>query len=116
MIKTLSLTATLILFLVTLSAHAGSLANGHWQPASCGQKPPSPAIKTSSVDDFNQSIKGINAWQAKAQEYYNCIVKEANVDNQVIATSANAAQDEFKIEVKRIQQEANAGKAKVEKN
>jgi hypothetical protein len=114
--KTISQTATLSLLLVTLSAHAGSLANGQWQPANCGQKPPSPAIKTSSVEDFNQSIKDINAWQAKAQEYYNCIVKEANVDNQIIATSANAAQDEFKNEVKRIQQEADAGKAKVEKN
>jgi len=112
--KTFTLAITLAL--ITLSAHAGSLANGQWQPANCGQKPPAPAIKTSSVDDFNQSIKDINAWQAKAQDYYNCIVKEANVDNQIIATSANSAQQEFKNEVSRIQKEADAGKVKVEKN
>lgn len=102
--------------LIPLSAHAGNLTNGQWQPANCGQKIPAPAINTKSVDDFNQSIKNINAWQAKAQEYYNCVVKEANVDNQIIATSANAAQQDFKNEVSRIQKEADAGKAKVEKN
>lgn len=104
------------LFLTSMSGHAGNLSNGQWQPANCGQKPPAPAINTQSVEDFNQSIKDINAWQAKAQEYYNCIVKEANVDNQIIATSANSAQQEFKNEVARIQKDADAGKAKVEKN
>ncbi len=112
--KPLALTVTLCL--ITLSAHAGNLANGQWQPANCGLKPTAPQVNTKSVDDFNQSVKAINAWQAKAQEYYNCIVKEANVDNQIIATSANAAQDEFKQEVTRIQKEADAGKAKVEKD
>jgi hypothetical protein len=105
-----------VLCLVSLNAQAGNLMNGQWQAANCGQKPPSPTINTKSVDAFNQSIKDINAWQAKAQEYYNCIVKEANIDNQIIATTANSAQDEFKNEVNRIQKEAEAGKAKVEKD
>ncbi|MBK8816151.1 MAG: hypothetical protein IPN42_11945 [Methylococcaceae bacterium] len=105
-----------VLSLVCLNAQAGNLMNGQWQAANCGQKPPSPTINTKSVDAFNQSIKDINAWQAKAQEYYNCIVKEANIDNQIIATTANSAQDEFKNEVNRIQKEAEAGKAKVEKD
>ncbi len=96
--------------------HAGALINGQWQSANCGQKPQSPVIETTGVDEYNRSIKTVNAWQSKAQEYYNCIVKEANIDNQVIANTANAAQDEFKLEVKRIQQEAEAGKAKVEKD
>jgi hypothetical protein len=43
-------------------------------------------------------------------------VKEANIDNQVIATTANSAQSEFKNEVNRVQKEAEAGKAKVEKD
>ncbi|ESS71951.1 hypothetical protein MGMO_82c00020 [Methyloglobulus morosus KoM1] len=104
------------LFLIGLNAQAGSLMNGQWQPANCGQKPPAPTINTKSVDGYNQSVKDINAWQAKAQEYYNCIVKEANIDNQIIATTANSAQEEFRNEVSRIQKEAEAGKAKVEKN
>ncbi|CAG7857226.1 hypothetical protein MCAMS1_01976 [biofilm metagenome] len=114
MYKLMSL--TILLTFITLSVHAGNLVNGQWQPVNCGQKTPPPAINTQSVDAFNQSIKDINAWQAKAQEYYNCVVKEANVDNQIIATSANAAQQEFKNEVSRIQKEADAGKAKVEKD
>ncbi len=104
---------TIIFLLTVLDAYAGNLQNGVWQAAGCGLKPPSPTVNTQSVDDFNKSIKDINAWQAKAQEYYNCIVKEANTDNDAIA---KAAQDEFKQEVNRIQKAANEGKAKVEKN
>lgn len=107
---------TIGLNLISLSSHAGNLMSGLWQPANCGQKPPSPSINTKSVDEYNKSIKDINVWQTKAQEYYNCVVKEANIDNQIIATTANSAQDEFKIEVNRIQKEAEAGKAKVEKD
>jgi hypothetical protein len=113
----MKLTSTIVSFSLAINiAHAGSLMNGQWQPANCGQKPPAPAINTKSVDGFNQSIKDINTWQTKAQDYYNCVVKEANVDNQIIATSANAAQQEFKNEVNLIQKEADTGKAKVEKD
>ncbi len=113
----MKLAATIIILSLAINvANAGSLTNGQWQPANCGQKPTAPAINAKDVDGFNQSIKDINAWQTKAQDYYNCVVKEVNVDNQVIATSANAAQQEFKNEVSRIQKEADAGKAKVEKD
>lgn len=113
---TLISTTTVTLFFLGFTAHAGNLVNTQWQPANCGQKPSAPPVNTKSVDDFNQSIKNVNAWQAKAQEYYNCLVKEANIDNQIIATTANIAQQEFKNEVKRIQQEADTGKARVEKD
>jgi hypothetical protein len=101
---------------ISFASEAGSLANGKWQATGCGIKPPAPKINIDSVDAFNQSIKDINTWQAKAQEYYNCMVKEANVDNDTIAKSANAAQDEFKLEVNRIQKEAETAKATLEKN
>ncbi|NOS75122.1 MAG: hypothetical protein HOP36_11445 [Methyloglobulus sp.] len=103
------------LYITAFNSAAGTISNGQWQPANCGQKTPSPQINTKSVDDFNNSIKDINTWQAKAQEYYNCLVTEANSDNEIIAKSANTAQEEFRNEVKRIQKEADAGKAKVEK-
>jgi hypothetical protein len=102
--------------ITAFNVYAGNLSNGQWQPANCGQKPSAPAINTKSVDDYNQSVKDINTWQAKAQEYYNCLVKEANTDNDSIAKSANSAQEEFRNDVSRIQKEAVAGKAKVEKN
>lgn len=114
--KKLILLTTILCPLLNLEVFAGNLANGQWQAANCGLKPASPQIDTKSVDGYNQSIKGINSWQSKAQEYYSCIVKEANIDNQVIATTANSAQGEFKSEVNRIQKEAEAGKAKVEKD
>jgi hypothetical protein len=101
---------------ITINAYAGNLSNGQWQAANCGQKPSTPAINTKSVDGYNQSVKDINSWQAKAQEYYNCLVKEANTDNDTIAKAANSAQDEFRNDVSRIQKEAVAGKAKAEKN
>lgn len=104
-----------ILLSATSPVNAGTITNGQWQASNCGQKIPVPAISTKSVEDFNQSIKDINAWQAKAQTYYNCVVTEANADNNTIAKSANAAQDEFKQEVQRIQKEADAAKSKVEK-
>jgi hypothetical protein len=116
MIKKLFAIITIIVLNIGLPVHAGSLANGQWHPANCGLKPPSPPITATSVEAFNQSIKDVNAWQTKAQEYYNCIVKEANVDNQIIATTANSAQQEFKNEVSRIQKAAEAGKAKVEQD
>lgn len=109
-------TLAIALLLIGLNAQAGSLMNGQWQTANCGQKPPAPAISTKSVDGYNQSVKDINAWQTNAQAYYGCLVKEANTDNDVIAKSANAAQEEFRNEVSRIQKEAVAGKAKVEKD
>ena len=89
-------------YMFALSAQAGSLMNSQWHATNCNLKPPVPSISTKSVDDFNQSIKDINTWQAKAQEYYNCLVKEANIDNEIIAKSANIAQEEFRNEVSRI--------------
>lgn len=114
--KTVQCIGVALVFIASASVQAGALINGQWQPANCGQKQDSPAINTSDVDAYNQSIKALNAWQTKAQDYYNCVVKEANIDNQVIANTANAAQEEFKREVKRIQQEAETGKAKVERD
>ncbi len=111
-----NLILAITLLTANLASQAGSLANGQWQPANCGQKIPAPAVNSKSVEDFNQSIKDINAWQAKAQTYYNCVVTEANADNNAIAKAANAAQDEFKQEVQRVQKEAETGIVKVEKN
>ena len=110
------LTPTAIWLFAAISVQAGTLSSTDWKPTGCGEKVPAPVVNTKSVDDYNKSIKDINAWQKKAQDYYSCVVNEANTDNQLIANSANAAQDEFKQEVQRIQKEATDGKTKVEKN
>jgi hypothetical protein len=103
-------------YTITLNAYAGNLSNGQWQPAQCGPKSPVPPFNTQSADDYNKSLKEVMAWQSKTQEYYNCLVKEANADNETISKSANTAQDEFSNEVNKIQKEAEEAKAKAEKN
>lgn len=108
--------AFLFLSLGCLNISAGNLKNGVWQATSCDEKPVAPVINTKSADDFNKSIKDINTWQEKSQQYYNCLVTEANADNATIAKSANAAQEEYQKEVSRIHKEADEGKAKLEKH
>jgi hypothetical protein len=44
---------------IRVTAQAGRLINGQWQPANYGQKPPSLAIN--SVDECSQRVNGINA-------------------------------------------------------
>jgi hypothetical protein len=97
-------------------AHAGNLSNGQWQPTGCGQKSPIPTFNTQGVDAYNKSVKEVMAWQATAQEYYNCLVKEANTDNDLIAKSANAVQEEFRNEINQLKKDAESAKAKAEKN
>lgn len=101
---------------IILNVHAGNLSNGQWQPTGCGQKSPKPTFNTQDVDGYNKSVKEVMAWQGKTQEYYNCLVKEANTDNDHIAKSANAAQEEFRNEINQLKKDAETAKAKAEKN
>ncbi|EIC30429.1 MULTISPECIES: hypothetical protein [Methylomicrobium] len=98
-----------------LYVNAGTLANGKWSLADCGNKPEVPAINQTNVEAFNQSVAKINAWQQQAKVYYECLVKEANADNSVIADTANAAQAEYRSTVESIGQQAEAAKKKLEK-
>lgn len=109
-------TVLVFLSLNCLDVTAGNLQGDVWQASSCGEKPVAPVINTKSADDFNKSVKDINTWQEKSQEYYNCLVTEANTDNDTIAKSAIAAQDEYQQEVNRIQKEANEGRSKLERH
>lgn len=104
---------------ITFNVYGGSLNNGQWQTTNCGQKSPVPPFNTHSVDDYNKSLKEVMAWQTKTQEYYSCLsclIKEANADNEAISKSANAAQDDYRNEVIKIQKDAEIAKTKAEKN
>lgn len=96
------------------SVHAGTLADGKWSLTSCGEKPAAPEIDHANIEVFNKSVAKINAWQQQAKVYYECLVKEANADNAVIADTANAAQSEYRAEVERISKEADAAKKQLE--
>ncbi|WP_020563977.1 hypothetical protein [Methylosarcina fibrata] len=99
---------------IPLHVNAGTLVDGKWSLATCGNKPEVPTIDQTNVEAFNQSVADINVWQQQAKAYYECLVKEANVDNAVIADTANAAQADYRAAVERIGREADAAKKKLE--
>lgn len=82
----------MMLSLLSSYSLAGSIANGNWQPSACGQLTPAPQIGDQDAKAFNKSMDAINQWQQQAQQYFECMVKEANSDNAVIAESANRLQ------------------------
>ncbi|WP_232020302.1 hypothetical protein [Methylocaldum marinum] len=107
-------TAILLALTVVPEIHAGTLADGKWSPANCGTQPTAPEIDSRSVDAYNRSLKQVREWQQKAQAYNDCIVKEANADNAVIAEAANAEQARFRAEVEQIGAVAADAKAKLD--
>jgi len=74
------------------SAVAGNIANGSWVPTNCGEQPSPPVIADQDVKSFNKSMDAISDWQNKTKNFFECLVKEANADNAIIAESANRAQ------------------------
>lgn len=106
MIKRLFFTAAIMLTVV--SSMAGTITNGVWPPSGCAV----PVIDQSSVDAYNKSVKAINDWQQKANAYNGCLIKEANVDNALIANSANDEQVRLRAAIEKIQAETAAAKAK----
>jgi hypothetical protein len=113
MIKRLFFTAAIML--TAVSGTAGTITNGAWSPSGCGTEPAVPVIDQSSVDAYNQSVKAINDWQQKANTYNGCLIKEANVDNTLIANSANDEQARLRAAIEKIQTETTAAKAKLDK-
>lgn len=96
-------------------AQAGNLANGGWTPRNCGVKPSAPSIADDSVETFNKSIAAINNWQQQAKVYFECLIKEANTDNGIIADTANKEQAEYRKSVEAIGVAADAAKKKLDK-
>lgn len=87
---------TLALLLVGATANAGALKNGKWTTSNCGAMPDVPALDDSSVDAYNNTITATNMWQQQATAYLDCMVKEANADNNAIADAANKEQDNYR--------------------
>lgn len=111
--QSIFLLTTLILF--HTSSNAGTLVNGTWSPAGCGERPVAPAVSTTSIADYNRSVEVVNEWQKQAQEYNSCLVNEANADNALIAKTANDQQAKFREEIDHISAEADKAKAVLDK-
>lgn len=105
-----------VLMALENTAIAGSLANNAWQPTGCGSKPSVPVVDGSSVEAFNKSVVDINNWQQQAKAYFECLIKEANTDNNTIAESANHEQAVFQQDVEKTRIAAESAKNKLDKH
>lgn len=115
MMKPIALLMTVILLPAASPVNAGTLLNGGWKPNNCGIKPNAPIVDDSSVEAFNKSVTAINNWQQLAKTYFECLIKEANADNSVIADTANREQSDYRQSVEKISNAANEAKKKLEK-
>ena len=106
--KTALLIATAFLATAASTVHAGSLGNGSWSPSGCGSKPEVPVLDNSTIDTFNNSVTAINDWQQKSRTYLECLIKEANSDNKLIAETANKVQEQYREQLEKISAEAKA--------
>jgi hypothetical protein len=114
MIKTTYFTILLMIASISVST-AGSINNNSWAPSACGNEPEVPVIKQDNIETYNQSIKSINEWQLAANTYNTCVVNEANVDNALIAKTANDKQNKFRGAVEKIKVDTDAAKALLDK-
>lgn len=97
------------------SVEAGTLVNANWVPAGCGVKPEAPKIDDTDVETYNKSVATINDWQQKARSYYECLINEANADNNVIAETANREQAVYRDTVQKVGAAVEAAKKKLDK-
>ena len=101
----------LILSAVLSSAEAGTINQGIWSP----EKPVAPLSPDSDVKAFNAAMNQINDWQTKVKVYFECLVKEANADNTIVAESANRQQAEHQKLVESLNQQIDAAEKKLSK-
>jgi hypothetical protein len=83
------------LCVAALSTNAGTLKKTEWESNNCGTKPLAPALNYDSVEEFNDSIATMNAWQRETVAYFECVGKEANADIKKITDTVGAQQKEF---------------------
>jgi len=107
--------AGLSLLSLSTVTEAGAIVGGAWAPSGCGQKPPAPVIDDKTVESFNKSVAGLNDWQLQSKSYFECLVKEANADNALIAESANREQSSYRQTVDSINATLDAAEKKLSK-
>lgn len=103
------------LFLSSASAVAGTITNGVWAPSSCGAEPVAPTLDMSSEKAFNASLNTEEDYEKKNSDYENCVLKEANTDQNAVATSANAIRQKRTAETDKVKADVDAGIAKFSK-
>ncbi|MEI6336277.1 MAG: hypothetical protein WCS87_17090 [Methylococcaceae bacterium] len=107
--------AAIIIVVTGSVSTAGTISNGTWSANACGIEPELPVIKQDSIETYNQSIKTINEWQKKANDYISCMINEANADNAIIAKTATEQQKKFQAAAEKIKLATDAAKATLDK-
>ena len=108
--------AALFGYAAAFTAQAGVLGPEGWAPTGCGALPQKPIIDSSSAEAFNKSIGTINEWQKQLQAYHDCMVKEANADSTAVNKGATAEQARINEAIEKVNQDATAGRQKVERS
>ena len=70
-------------------------------------------MQAAGAESFNRSVDAINEWQDRALAYNSCLIEEANADNDLIAKTANSAQEAFSNMIDRINSEAEKVRDKI---
>jgi len=66
-------------------ADAGKLEHGSWSPSGCGPVPAAPTgLNLASAAAYQESLKWVKDYQDKVNKYNDCMVTEANSDNDAI--------------------------------
>ncbi len=98
---------TYLLMFACTAASAGNLSKGNWTPTGCGSKPEAPVIDGTNIDSYNSSIAVVKEWQQASQVYFDCMVKEANADNNLIADAAMKEQAKYREASEKLSQDAS---------
>lgn len=107
--------AVISMLLAAPVAQSGVINNGVWTPVGCGEKPATPLIADQDAKAFNKSMDTLGEWQNQVKQYFECMVKEANGDNAVIAESANRLQAEHQKAVEAVNSSIDAAEKKLTK-
>ncbi len=103
------------IILTTAAAEAGTFTNGAWAPSSCGAEPVVPTIDMSSEKAFNASLNAEEDYEKKNTDYENCVIKEANTDQNAVASAANAIRQKRQAETDKVKADVDAGITKFSK-
>jgi hypothetical protein len=99
---------------LSIAAQAGTLQGTTWTPSSaCANPGDAPTISDKSPEAYNKSGKVLQAWQATAQTYANCVQTEAKADQNSVVAGANETITKLSDQMKAVSSANDAAIAKL---
>jgi hypothetical protein len=97
------------------NAGAGTISEGTWESAPCGEKPSLAPVVLSSPEAFNKGRAPANAYRRATRDYLECLVQEGNTDMQSITRVINSERDRAAEANPKILENASAAEARFDK-